>query len=92
MIFSFYVLRFADTGKISGITGFLDFSSYVSASAASILFSSLIPNLGWNFIVGIWAATTLAGVFFSLLSMKSTHSNSTGTYDNAGYDSFSSHA
>ncbi len=83
MIFSFYVLRFADTGKISGITGFLDFSSYVSASAASILFSSLIPNLGWNFIVGIWAATTLTGVFFSLLSMKSTHSNSTGTHDNA---------
>jgi len=74
MIFSFYILRFIDTGKISGITGFLDFSSYVSASAASILFSSLVPNLGWNFIVGIWAVTTFIGVIFSLISTKSVHS------------------
>jgi Sugar phosphate permease len=71
MIFSFYVLRFTETGKISGITGFLDFSSYVSASAASILFSSLVPTYGWDFIVGIWAATTLIGVVFSWISMKS---------------------
>ncbi len=70
MIFSFYVLRFADTGKISGITGFLDFSSYVSASAASILFSSLVPSYGWNFIVGIWAVITSIGVLFSWISSK----------------------
>lgn len=70
MIFSFYVLRFTDTGKISAITGFLDFSSYASASAASILFSSLLPRYGWNFIVGIWAVTALTGVFFSWISSK----------------------
>lgn len=70
MIFSFYVLRFADSGKLSGITGFLDFSSYLSASVVSILFSSLISNFGWNFIVGIWALTMLLGVVFSLLSIR----------------------
>lgn len=70
MIFSFYVLNFAHTGKISGITGFLDFSSYVSASVVSILFSSLISNFGWNFIVGIWAMTTLFGILFTQLAKK----------------------
>lgn len=69
MIFSFYVLRFAHTGKISGITGFLDFSAYVSASIVSMLFSSLISNFGWNLIVGIWALTTFAGIVFSRVAM-----------------------
>jgi len=73
IIFSFYVLRFANTGKISGITGFLDFSSYVSASAASILFSYLVPNSGWNFIVGIWMGTTLVGALLSWFSVKIIH-------------------
>ncbi len=73
MIFSFYIIRFSDTGKISGITGFLDFSAYVSASAASILFSSLISDFGWNLIVGIWAATTFLGIVFSLLAKKTSH-------------------
>lgn len=70
MIFSYYVLRFADTGKISGVTGFLDFSSYISASAASLLFSFLVPKCGWNFIVGLWGGITLAGLFVSLLSKR----------------------
>lgn len=70
MIFSFYILNFADTGKISGITGFLDFSSYASAAAASILFSSLISNIGWNNIVAIWALTTFLGVVSTRLAKK----------------------
>ncbi len=75
MIFSFYVLNFTHTGKISGITGFLDFSSYVSASLASLLFSSLISSFGWNPIVGIWALTTLLGVVFSRLAVRSSSSH-----------------
>ena len=75
MIFSFYVLNFTHTGKISGITGFLDFSSYVSASFASFFFSSLISNFGWNLIVGIWALTTLLGVVFSELAGRSSSSD-----------------
>lgn len=71
VIFSFYVLRFADTGKLSGLTGFLDFTSYVSASAANVLFSSLLTKYGWNMIVSVWTATTLLGIIFSWISMKS---------------------
>lgn len=61
LIFTHYVLRFAGTGKISSVTGFLDFSSYVAASAASFLFSSLVPSRGWDFVVGTWAAVAAAG-------------------------------
>lgn len=66
IIFSYYILRFANTGKISSITGFLDFASYVSASGANILFSKLLSSFDWNFIVAIWAFTTLVGLFFCL--------------------------
>lgn len=81
MIFSFYILNFAHTGKISGITGFLDFSSYTSASVVSILFSSLITNFGWNFIVGIWAVTTLLGIVFTQLAKKQDSSKHQNTLD-----------
>lgn len=66
IIFSFYVLRFAGIGKISGVTGFLDFASYASASGANILFSGLLAGFDWNHIVAVWAFTSLAGLFFCL--------------------------
>ncbi len=34
MIFSIYVLRFSGTGRLSGITGLLDFSAYIAAAGA----------------------------------------------------------
>ncbi len=71
LIFTHYVLCFAETGRISSITGFLDFSSYIAASAASVLFSSLVPSHGWNFVVGVWAAVALAGAAASWYAARS---------------------
>ncbi len=70
LIFTYYVLRFTKTEKISGITGFLDFASYVSASAANILFSFLVSEKGWDFVVGIWGLVALAGTAFSWYAMR----------------------
>ncbi len=74
LIFTYYVLRFSSTGKISGITGFLDFVSYVSASAANALFSLLVPVHGWDFVVGTWAAVALSGTVVSWYAMRSARS------------------
>lgn len=67
MIFSVYILDFRSTGMISGITGFLDFSSYLSASAASLLFSDMMAQ-GWNAVILFWIATTALGALVSLLT------------------------
>ena len=66
MIFSVYILDFRSTGMISGITGFLDFSSYLSASAASLLFSDMMAQ-GWDTVILFWIATTVLGALVSLL-------------------------
>lgn len=71
LIFTYYVLRFSSTGKISGITGFLDFVSYASASAANALFSMLVPVHGWDFVVGTWAVIALIGTVISWYAMRS---------------------
>ncbi len=66
MIFSVYVLRFRDFGIISGMSGFLDFTSYMSASLASFLFSALSGAGLWSGIVLAWTVSCAAGVLFSL--------------------------
>lgn len=66
MIFSVYVLRFREYGIISGMSGFLDFASYMSASAASFLFSALSERGEWSGILLVWAISCAAGALFSL--------------------------
>lgn len=70
MIFSIYVLHFTSTGLISGITGFFDFASYISASGASFLFPVILKAAGWSAVVAVWTAVTAAGTVFSLIAMK----------------------
>lgn len=70
MIFSIYVLHFTDTGLLSGITGFFDFTSYISASGASLLFPVILKSSGWNAVSATWTAVTVLGTGFSLLAMK----------------------
>lgn len=66
MIFSVYVLRFRDFGIISGMSGFFDFASYMSASLASFLFSALSGAGMWSGIVLAWTLSCAAGAVFSL--------------------------
>lgn len=68
MIFSVYVLRFRDFGIISGMSGFFDFASYMSASAASFLFSALFEAGNLSGIVLTWALSCAAGVLFSFVA------------------------
>lgn len=68
MIFSYYVLDFTDTGRISTITGFLDFISYLFASFANVAFSSFIQRTGWNNIVLSWAVLCVLGAVLSRMA------------------------
>lgn len=70
MLFTSYCLRFRETGKISTVSGFLNFTSYASSAIASIVFVNLVSKTGWNFIVLTWAILTFVGAIFAYLALK----------------------
>lgn len=72
MIFSIYILTFTKSGKLSSITGFLDFSSYISASAASYAFSFILEYASWNGVVLFWIISTALGFLAAAAAIKAS--------------------
>lgn len=70
MVFGIFALRFADTGRVSAITGFLNFSSYASASIASTAFVRLVAATGWGGIVLVWVGLAVTGLLFCALAQR----------------------
>ena len=66
MMWSRYCPSLFDTGMVSGATGFLDFCSYMAASAASMLFANAVSDIGWGSLILIWFGLMAAGVIVSL--------------------------
>lgn len=66
MLWSYYCPSLRDTGMVSGATGFLDFVSYMAASASSALFANAVSDIGWSGLILIWAGLMVAGVLVSL--------------------------
>ena len=54
MMFSRYCPSLADTGMVSSATGYLDFMSYMAASASSTLFANAVNTIGWNKLILVW--------------------------------------
>ena len=68
MLWSRYCPSLRDTGIVSGVTGFLDFLSYMAAATANIVFPFLIEKQAWPWdqVVLIWLALMLVGVLIAL--------------------------
>ena len=66
MIWARYCPGLRDTGMVSGVTGFLDFVSYLSASVSSTLFAGAVESIGWNKLILIWAGLMVFGVVISI--------------------------
>lgn len=48
MLYSVYCPSLRDTGLVSGITGFLDFLSYIAAALASMAIPYIVGDIGWR--------------------------------------------
>lgn len=48
MLYSVYCPSLRDTGLVSGITGFLDFLSYIAAALATMAIPHIVGNIGWR--------------------------------------------
>ena len=62
MLWSRYCPGLRDTGIVSGVTGFLDFLSYMSAAVASAVFGSLAKLNKWEDMLIICIVLMLIGV------------------------------
>ncbi len=66
MLWSVYCPSLCDTGLVSGITGFLDFVSYVAAALASLMIPIIKAAIGWRNIIAILFALMVFGIAISL--------------------------
>lgn len=66
MMWSRYCPGLRDTGMVSGATGFLDFISYMSASASNKLFGNAVSGIGWENLILVWFGLMVLGVFVAL--------------------------
>lgn len=66
MLWSRYCPSLRDTGMVSGATGFLDFVSYMSASASSTIFANAVSTIGWSGLILVWLGLMGAGIVVAL--------------------------
>ena len=66
MLWSIYCPGLRETGSVSGVTGFLDFVSYMAAALANVLFTDAISGIGWGNLILVWAALSAAGILVSV--------------------------
>lgn len=66
IMWSRYCPGLRDTGMVSGATGFLDFVSYMAASASNKIFDNAVDGIGWGNLVLVWFGLMVAGVLVAL--------------------------
>ena len=68
LLWSIYIPSQRESGMVSTINGVLDFSGYIFASVANLLFAHAIGNFGWNGIILLWCALPAAGLVMALMT------------------------
>jgi len=62
MLWARYCPSLRETGLVSTAAGFLDFISYMAASAASNLFANAVSVIGWGNLILVWVGLMVTGV------------------------------
>lgn len=62
MLWARYCPSLRETGLVSTAAGFLDFISYMAASAASNLLANAVSVIGWGNLILVWVGLMAAGV------------------------------
>ena len=66
MTYSRYCPGLRDTGRVSSVTGFLDFLSYMATAVANVVFANAATTIGWGNLVLIWLGLMLLGSVIAL--------------------------
>ena len=68
LLWSIYIPGLGSTGKVSSVNGVLDFTGYVAAALANMIFSGVMGNIGWNAVFILWAVIAAAGAAAAFLT------------------------
>lgn len=77
MLWSRYCPSLRDTGRVSTVTGYLDFVSYIAAAIASIVFANAVTSIGWGNLILIWVSLMVVGAFISCPKLQKNISDLT---------------
>lgn len=66
MMWNRYCPGLRETGMVSTATGFLDFVSYMAASASSSLFANAVSGIGWSNLILVWFGLMAFGILVAL--------------------------
>ena len=66
MLYSRYCPSLRDTGRVSSVTGFLDFLGYIAAAVANLAFASAATSIGWGNLILVWLGLVVIGVVSAL--------------------------
>ena len=66
MLWSRYCPSLRDTGMVSTATGFLDFVSYMAASASTNIFANAVTTIGWENLILVWFGIMMFGVAINI--------------------------
>ena len=66
IVWSRYCPSLRDTGMVSGVTGYLDFLSYMAAAASSKIFAEAATTIGWGNLILVWFGLMVLGVVVAL--------------------------
>lgn len=72
MMWSCYCPSLYDTGMVSSATGFLDFCSYMAASASSAIFANAVGTVGWGGLILVWFGLMVCGIMVALPRRQKT--------------------
>lgn len=67
LMWNLYCPGLRDTGMVSGVTGFLDFASYMAAAISSKLFANAVGTIGWGNLILVWVLLMCSGVAVALI-------------------------
>ena len=62
LLWSIYIPSQRESGMVSTINGVLDFSGYLFASVANIIFAHTVNGLGWSGIITMWTCMSAVGI------------------------------
>lgn len=66
ILWSVYCPSLKETGMVSSATGFLDFASYMSAAASTMLFGNAVGSIGWSGLILVWIALMVFGALICI--------------------------
>jgi len=70
IIWAKYCPSLRNTGLVSSASGFLNFCSYIAASAASKIFGDAVARIGWGNLILVWMGLMVLGLLLMLSGKK----------------------